>query len=306
MCSSDLVESADIIGGVSPSSGALEGLELVASIFPLFRLIPGTLLAPGFSTDPAVAVALAAKATAINGVFQAVAAVDIPDDVAKYQDVPAYKESNNLTGERMAVCWGRAALGDEVFHLSSHLAGLMAFVDAQSEDVPYRSPSNQRMQITGMRVGGADLRLGLDQVNYLNGQGVLSGLNWDGGWKFWGNRTGCYPSVTDPKDAFIPIRRFFNWHANTFILTYFQKVDWPITRRLLQTIADSEQIRLNAFRAREYILGGRIAFLEEENPVTDIMDGVIRFHTWMTPPSPARQIENILEYDPSYIQTLFG
>ena len=36
------------------------------------------------------------------------------------------------------------------------------------------------------------------------------------------------------------------------------------------------------------------------------MDGVIRFHTWMTPPSPARQIENILEYDPSYIQTLFG
>jgi len=301
------VVAADILGGVDAGTGALTGLELVAQIFPRFRLIPGTLLAPKFSADPAVAVAMAAKAQNINGLFQAVAAVDIPDaTVTKYQDVPAYKEANNLTGGRMLVSWGRPVLGDETFWGSSHLAALMAFVDSESGDVPYRSPSNNRLLVTGAQANGKPLYLGLEQANYLNGQGVNVPLNWDGGWKCWGNRTGAYPSVTDPKDSFIPIRRFFNWHANTFILTYFQLVDWPITRRLLQTVADSEQIRLNAFTAREYILGGRIALLESENPTTDVMDGIIRFHTWMTPPSPARQIENILEYDPIYIQSLFA
>lgn len=56
----------------------------------------------------------------------------------------------------------------------------------------------------------------------------------------------------------------------------------------------------------EIILGGRIVFSEDENPTTDLMDGIIRFHTYLTPPSPARQIVNTLEYDPAYLQNLFS
>ena len=45
---------------------------------------------------------------------------------------------------------------------------------------------------------------------------------------------------------------------------------------------------------------------ETENPTHDLMDGISRFHVYVTPPSPNREIEFILEYDPTYIQTLFG
>jgi hypothetical protein len=36
------------------------------------------------------------------------------------------------------------------------------------------------------------------------------------------------------------------------------------------------------------------------------MDGKIKFHVYITPPSPAREIDFILEYDPDYLETLFG
>ena len=87
------------------------------------------------------------------------------------------------------------------------------------------------MQINGCCLkDGTEVVLGPDEAGYLNGQGVVTALNFIGGWKCWGNRTACYPSNTDPKDAFICIRRMFNWHAQTFIQTYWAKVDKPINK----------------------------------------------------------------------------
>ncbi len=301
------VAADDVIGGIDSGTGKATGLELVGQVFPRFRLVPGLILAPKFSSIPSVAIVMAAKAANINGLFNAQAVVDIDDTVVtKYSDVPAYKEDNNLTDRHMIVGWGKVTLGGKTYHLSTQIAGRIALTDSDNDNVPYVSPSNKRLYCDGATAGGEELYLGLEQVEYLNGQGVLAPFNFDGGWKLFGNRTACYPAVTDPKDAFIPIRRFFNWHGNTFVLTYWQLLDAPLNRRLVQTITDSEQIRLNGFTAREYILGGKIVFTETENTTTDLMDGKVRFHTFMTPPSPARVIENIMEYDVKYISTLFG
>jgi phage tail sheath protein FI len=62
---------------------------------------------------------------------------------------------------------------------------------------------------------------------------------------------------------------------------------------------------LNGLAAREFILGGRVEFLESENPLTNLMDGIMRFHLSVTPPPPAEQIVGILEFDPQYLSTLF-
>jgi phage tail sheath protein FI len=97
----------------------------------------------------------------------------------------------------------------------------------------------------------------------------------------------------------------FNWVGNTLVLTWWQRLDYPITRRNIETIVDSVNIWLNGLAAREYILGGRVEFREDENPITDVMDGIIKLHVYLTPPSPAREIDFILEYDPAYIQSLF-
>ena len=234
------------------------------------------------------------------------AIVDIPESVTLYSDAPGYKNDNNLTDERMIVCYGKGTLGEESHWLSSHVAGLCSRVDADHEDVPYKSPSNERLQVDGFTVAGSEVFLGPDQANYLNGQGIVTALNFMGGWKMWGNRTGAYPSVTDPKDAFIPLRRMYNWIGNTLVLTTWQRVDYPVRRRLIDTVTDTHNIWLNGLAGREMILGGRVEFQESENPSTDLMDGIIRFHVYVTPPSPAREIDFIVEYDPEYLQSLFG
>jgi hypothetical protein len=303
-----LVTTDDIIGGIDVTTGAPEGLELVNEIFPRFRLIPGLICAPGWSHEPAVAAVMAAKAGNINSHFKAVALTDVPTDtVSKYTDVAAWKNNNNYVDELQVVCWPKVKLGDEVFHLSTQLAGLIAQTDAANEDVPYVSPSNKNLQMVAAVVAdGTEVWLGPDAAAYLNGQGIVTALNFIGGWKCWGNRTGCYPGVTDVKDAMLPIRRMFNWIGNTLVQTFWQKVDYPINRRLVETIVDSANIWLNGLAARQFILGGRVAFLPEENPATDLMDGIIKFHVYVTPPSPAREIDFILEYDPQYLETLFG
>jgi hypothetical protein len=76
-----------------------------------------------------------------------------------------------------------------------------------------------------------------------------------------------------------------------------------MTRRLMDSIVDSVNIWLNGLTAEEKLLGGRVEVLDSENPLTDLMAGIIRFHLYITPPSPAQEIDFILEYDTSYVET---
>jgi hypothetical protein len=299
------VTDDDIIGGVDAATGKLTGLELANQVFPRFGIVPGCLAAPGWSDNVETAAVMAAKASNLNSHFKCLALVDLPASVTKYNDAPAYKTTNGLTDELMILTWPKVKLGTDEYWLSSHLAGLMAQVDGGNEDIPYESPSNKRLQINAVVAGGVEVWLGPEEANYLNGQGIVTALNFVSGWTLWGNRTAAYPGVTDVKDVFIPIRRMFNWMATTLVLTAWQKVDYPIKRRLIETIRDSFNVWLNGLAAREYILGGRVEFLEDENPVTDLMDGIIRFHVYVTPPSPAEEITFLVEYDPSYIKSLF-
>lgn len=297
------VAAADIVGGIDAPTGAKTGLELVDSVFPLFRLVPGQILAPGYSDLPAVAVMMQAKADEINTMFRALTVVDLPVDY--YTEAPAWKETNNYTSAGMICCVGKCLVGETEHYLSTHLAALAMEVDEDNGDIPYVSPSNHNLRISGFKIGAQAVNLGIEQANYLNGEGIVTAINFDGGWKLWGNRTAAYPSNTDPKDSFIPVRSFFNWLGKTLILSYWSRVDTPIRRRDITNAIDSANVFLNGLAAREIILGGRCLFLEEENPVTDLMDGIVRYHVMVTPPTPAREIDFALEYDPEYFKTLF-
>lgn len=297
------VEADDVIGGIV--SDVPTGLELVNQVFPRFRQVPGLILAPGFSHDPTVAAVMVAKAGTINGLFKAMALTDLPADEA-YSDIPAWKNTNNYTSPLQICGYPKLTLGDKTYHFSTPFAGVIGRTDEANGNIPYVSPSNQALQATGAVLdGGTPLFLGPDQAAYLNGEGIVTALNFIGGWKAWGNRTGAYPGNSDPKDAFIPVRRMMNWIANTIILTYWQRVDGPISRRLTEAIVDSLNLWLNGLTAQGALLGGRVEFREDENPTTDLMDGIVRFHTFATPPSPAREIEFITEYDAQYLGALF-
>lgn len=301
------VTPADIIGGVS-LDGTLKGLELVNEVFPRFREVPGIIISPKYSTNPAVAAVMKAKATNINGLFKAIAIADIPTDTVKnYTEVPAYKNLNNLDSPNLLVAWPKVSLGGVQYHMSTQLASEINLTDAQNEGVPYKSPSNKNLQMDAcVLADGTEIMLGIEQANYLNGQGIITALNWIGGWRAWGNETSCYPANTDPKDRFISIRRMFIYEQNSVILTFWQKVDESGNRKLVELIVDSKNIDLNGKAARGFILGGRVEFAESENPVTALMDGTYTFHLYLTPPPPAKEIKWLFEFDPAYFNVLFG
>lgn len=304
------VDSFDIIGGVDVSTGKQTGLELIDQVFPRFGLVPSLVLAPGYSGDPVVAAVMVAKASNINSHFKALALTDIPTDSSGaelYADAPAWKNNNNFTNAVQMVTWPKVTLGGKQYHLSTQLAGVIGQTDEAYEGIPYASPSNKALQANAaVLADGSEVYLGPDQAAYLNAQGIVTALNFIGGWKAWGNNTGAFPANTDAKEAFISIRRMFMWVTNSIVLTYWQKVDDPMSKRLIETITDSINIWLNGLTSVGALLGGRVEFNASENPQTDLLAGKIRFHIFLTPPGPAQEINFVLEYDPSYLGSLFG
>lgn len=304
----ELVTPNDIIGGISATTGKSTGLELIDGIFPRFRLVPGIIACPKFSTLPEVAAVMRAKTENINGLFSCVCVVDIPSNeegAQTYSAAVEWKNAHNLSHERQLVCWPMVEIGDKKFHMSTQLIGVMNATDSDNDNVPYKSPSNELLQIDSVATDtGTEIVLGLEQANYLNSQGIITAINFVNGFVAWGNRTACYPGNSDVKDCFIPVRRMFDYISNTFILTFWQNVDQPVTLRLIQTIINSFNIYLNGLTARQMILGGRIEFRGDENPATNLIDGKLIFHVFITPPVPAETIEAIFEYDPEYLNSL--
>lgn len=304
-----LVTKADIVGGYDAINDKYSGLELVGQVYPRLGIVPGLILSPGWSQDPEVASVIDVKSEQINGTFNCMNVLDVDSSVAtKYQDVPQWKNDNAYTSKRSIVCWPKVKIGDRVYWFSSIMAALTAYTDAQNDNVPYVSPSNKRLPITGAVLADGITEVFLDQpqANFLNGSGIVTTINVNG-WRSWGNNTAAYPATTDPKDRFIAIRRVFDWWGNSFILTYFQKVDGPISIRLIESIVDSENIRGNGFQAKGQIAGAKIEFRQSDNPITDILNGRIQFIQKIGAFPPAENIVNVLEFDPTILEdSLFG
>ncbi|WNF36408.1 phage tail sheath family protein [Bacillaceae bacterium IKA-2] len=304
-----MVTKSDIIGGYDAVNNKYSGLELVGQVYPRLGIVPGLILSPSWSQDPEVASVIDVKSEQINGTFNCMNVLDADSSLAtKYQDVPQWKNDNAYTSKRSIVCWPKVKIGDRVYWYSSIMAALTAYTDAQNDNVPYVSPSNKRLPITGavLSDGATEVFLDQRQANFLNGAGIVTAINVNG-WKSWGNNTAAYPSTTDPKDRFIAIRRVFDWWGNTFIQTYSEKVDDPTNFRLIESIIDSENIRGNGFQARGMIAGAKIEFRQEDNPITDILNGRIQFIQRIGAFPPAENIVNVLEFDPTMLEnSLFG
>lgn len=299
------VTSADIIGSVD-AAGNSTGIELIESVYPKFRVVPSILIAPKYSALPEVAAVMKAKVTKINEVFRAIAIADLPAELS-YSDAPEWKNAKNLVDENLIVCWPKISLGGVQYHLSTQLAGLMAQVDSENDDIPFVSPSNKNLQMdSAVLSDGSEVLLSLPQANYLNSCGITTALNFSQGWVAWGNATSIFPSSTDPVERFISIRRMMNWITNSLVLTYFSQVDAPINRRLIELIMDSVNIWFNGLAAKGCILGGRIVFDSDDNPTTNLISGIVKFKIYVTPPPPCETLIFELEFDPEYFSTLFS
>lgn len=310
--SATALTAADIIGGIDINTGKATGLEVIEDVFQATGKIPGIIICPKFSSDPMVAAAMETKCENINGCFAATCLIDVPtDDITKAQDVNAWKNSNNIVFPRQQLLFGKPCLvgttAKKVFHFACQQGPLMQWTDAYRGDgLPYHSPSNKPLRMNSLQVDdGSELNMHLVDANMLNSQGVVTALNWIGGWRSWGNRTACYPSNSDVKDMFISVRRMFDYVGNTLVLTIWQKVDEPGNRRLIDSVVNSLQLWLDGLSNTEALLGARIEFRHDENPTTELLNGHYVFHIYLAVPTPAEWIDFRIEYWLPYVQNLW-
>ena len=304
------LDDNDIVGGIDDTTGKGTGLEAIEDVFPAHAIVPGIILCPGYSQVPEVAAVMASKAETINGCFRCTAYVDIDSTtIVKPQDVNAWKNENNYVSNRLTVHWPRVGIDEKAFWLSTQNAALTLVVDHKNGDIPYESPSNKNLKMNKSLTGAIDtpetVFFNKSNADSLNGQGIVTAINWIGGWKSWGNNESIYPSSSDPKDRWIPVRRMTDWLGNTIVLTIFQFVDRPGNRRLIDSIIDSLNIWLNSLVGAGNLLGARVEFRHDENPDTELLNGHYKFHVYEAAPIPAEWIEFLIEFDVSYLQTLF-
>lgn len=303
------VTNYDVIGGYADSENKYKGLELIQTIYPTLGVIPNTLLAPGFSHHQDVGNVLVAKSQKINGCFNASNVLDVTGKTK--ENAGTEKIKNGYNDKSSIICWPKAKIGTKTYRYSTIVAAAIAKRDSENGNVPYKSPSNLKIPISAM-VNDDGVEVFLDQIqgNVLNGMGIVTAINM-GGWRVWGNNTAAYDpdkgDFNDPKDRFIVVRRMFDWWGNTFIQSYFDKVDDSIDYRLIENVVDSENIRANGYQAKGQIAGAKIEFHREDNPILEIQNGRIQFVQKMAFFTPAEVIKNDLEFDPNILSAaIFG
>jgi hypothetical protein len=304
----EVIHEADIIGGYS--AGAYTGLEVVKQVYPKLRLVPGFILAPKWSQQPTVAARMAAIGNAELEGFKAIALVDLstePYEIVSYSDAASWKSDNGFNVENEIACWPKFKNGNDVYHLSTMVACIANLTDNANNGIPFASPSNK--VITGTAAvldDGTEVVLTKSQANSLNEQGIVTVLNGFNGWRVWGNRTAIYPGSTDPKDAFIPIRRMFNFFGNTVILTADRDIDEPGNKRQIEGVVGTVGTFINGLIAVGAVVDGSIQFLAADNSTIDLADGKVVFDCSISPPSPMEDLNFKVQYDPNALAALFA
>lgn len=290
---------ADIVGGVSPE-GKETGMEVLRQIFPKLGVVPGNLIAPWFSKDPTVAAIMQAKTDQLNGIWKLFCWVDLDSSSAgakKYSDVRSQKTRQALTSPNCAAVWGCPKVGNVMYSPSAFAAAYIARQDAENDGIPMPPQSNIVVSATAICTEeGDEILLDLDQANEVNGNGIVTFLNFNG-FRLWGNNTVAYPNNTDPKDRFISARRFMSYDDNNFILTNFGNVDMAGNPRLREAVIDQQNTIGASYISAEICARYEMQFLESENTAQTLADGKLYFHKYVAMYLPAEVIESVTEFD---------
>ena len=271
----------DAIGGYDLNTMQRKGLELLDDVFMKFQELPAFVDIPEFSGNSEVAAIMETKAKNINGgMFEAIPLINAPLN-KKYDEIPVWKNDNNITDEDMAVLYGGIKLAGKVYHHSIHYAALSLLTDNDNGGVPSITPSNKAYKMDALVWDNGtefvEIRLDREQeANFLNRNGVITAINFLG-WRCWGSETAKNPQATDPKDKFLYTRRMFKWIGNELVITYFNTVDSKFDYKLSETVMTSINIRLLGLIGSGNLLGGEVLISPEDNTILSLESGDVYF-----------------------------
>ena len=290
------VEAADIIGQTT-ADGEYIGLHALKLIYQHHNAVLNLLAAPGWSQIPAVYSAMVSIVQKLNGHWDGFVNADIPLEDEKgaidtIEKALAWEAANGYTSEFSKVYWPMVKDGSgSVFHLSTVGQATMLRVDLSHDSVPFESPSNKEIMATAQFFGETAKNKGFDQqtANTLNEKGITTACFWGGQWVLWGPHTAAYiyNGSMDARAIFDVNIRMLMYITNSFQLDHGTKIDQPMTPQDKDTILNDEKQKLDTLTGIGALIGSpSVAFMETENPVSDMMNGdfVWDFNVTNTPP----------------------
>lgn len=306
----DAVIAVDVIGGTD-ATGKKTGISVVDLVYNKYNMIPTILAAPGWSYIPEVDAALKAAAQGINGHWYAFVNSDLSvnSDANNIEKAKNWKTNNGYDGAGEAPCWPMARNGSRIFHLSTLSTVTMQWVDYNNDNIPYETPSNKPIDITGLCLDdGTEIYFDQVQANELNAKGIRTAIYWGGSWRLWGPHTGAYEYGKDieARDKFDSSVRMFHYLVNTFQSAYGIDVDKPLTRSRVETILNNFQEFIDNLVTRGALLYGEISFNETSNPESDIVEGDFVFDISTTTTPPGKSLTAKVRYTTKGLDVLFG
>lgn len=246
----DAATLVNVIGGVDSGTGAYQGVHAFLGAQSIVHQTPRILIAPGFTHEAAAVTELVSIADRLRAVVIA--------DGPNTNDAAAITYRGNFASDRLYIVDPAVKVFDTVTKAevirpaSDRVAGLLAKSD--DERGFWWSPSNREIAgITGtaraVSWGHGDQN---SRANLLNEDEVATIIH-EKGYRLWGNRT-C---STDPKCAFLSVRRTADMIGDSIQAAHLWAVDRNINRTYLEDVLESVNNYLSHLRAIGAIIDGK-------------------------------------------------
>ena len=285
-----MMQLADILGGVT-EHGDRYGLELFEMAYAQYGFEPKIIIAPNFSSHPAVAAKLEILADTLRGVSYADYPLGLTRDEAllcRGNQPPLGLTVYSTSSERYRPCYPHLLVssetGDNMLQPSSiHWAGIRVATDNGTADPTrqtgwWSSSSNKELKgVVGIeRLLTARINDANCDVNLLNAAGISTLYkDWGTNYRTWGNRTAAFPANTTIEN-FEQVRRSRDMIEQSIEMGSLQFIDADIDQAQADGLTEYVNGFLRSLKGRGAILGGECWFDPSRTTQAEYANGQIR------------------------------
>ena len=272
-----------VVIGSTDGQGLNTGLYAIRNVYTACGMIPAYMLAPGFSSHPAVHAAMAEVSRKINGHWDAWMFVDIPivdnSTPITLATAKTWKDTNGYTQENETVYFPMVeGVDGKKYYLSVLAAANFLELLIENDDIPYHSASNTAVGIVQNLYLGESVtgRVYDDQIinEYLCKHGIASAAYVAGRWAIWGAHAADYDEDNGDEVNVAETNRMMLYYvSNGFQDRRPLLVDQPLSPNDIQSIVAEEQARLDALVGSGALLYGRATLDAESDNMSDIIKG---------------------------------
>lgn len=310
------VDADDVIGATD-GAGLNTGLFAIQNVYQETGFIPSFLLAPGFSSNPAVHSAMIHNSQKVNSHWDVYVLADIPivdtgSEKVTLASAATWKNTNGYNKPNETVYFPLAkGTDDKVYHLSVLAAANFQELLVAQDGIPYKTASNTDCEIISNLYMGEESagRVFDDSLinRVLNKNGIASAAYVGGRWAIWGCHSADYNAESgDEMNVAETNRMMLYYISNDFQHRRTRNVDKQLTSNDIKTIVAEEQTRLDALVKIGAITYGECHLNAEADARSDIMNGDYTFTFNVTTTPLARSVTAIVNWTNDGFVTYFA